>query len=393
MRLILSRTIVVSACLLLAAPSVSAGQSVREVLGFLVTNRSIPTDDFVRDEEAAQATSDAIAEFLTIELGTLPIASSASGFIYRLDPALGTISRVTDSFGPFFTERSLTLGRARASFSLGVRSVVFDTIDGRDLDDHTLVSTASTIRGEAQPFDVETVALDLRLDTVTAAIGVGITDRLEIGGAVPMVRVRLEGERLDNYRGRIVPQASGTATASGIGDVVLRAKYNVVQRTSGGLAVGAEGRLPTGDEEQLLGAGRASVKPRLVVSFDRSPVSIDGDVGYSLRGVGRALEYSGSLSVAATPRLTVIGELIGRRLEGVGQLVDIVQPHPRLLNVDTIRLTSVDETTSRLSAVAGFKWNVAGSWLLSANVLRPLTTTGLTASWVPTISLDYAFGQ
>jgi hypothetical protein len=372
----------------------SAEQSVREVLSFLVTNRSIATDDFVRDEQAAAATSDTIARLLSIELATLPIASSAGGFIYRFDPALGTVARLSDSFGPFFTERSMTTAKSFASFSINYRTATFDSIDGRSLRDGTLVSTASMLRGDAEPFDVETVSLRIRLDSITLASSYGVTDRFEISGALPIVKLALRGERIDTYRGQQFPQATGTASASGIGDAVLRAKFNVLQQAGSGIAVAAEGRLPTGDEEQLLGAGSASVKPRLLASLEGGRMTVDGDVGYSFGGLARTLDYSGALSVVATPRVTLIGEVYGRRLEGLGRLIETSEPHPRLLEVDTIRLTGVEETTNRLVAVVGFKWNVAGSWLVSANVARPLTTNvGLNADWVPAVTLDYSFGQ
>jgi hypothetical protein len=373
--------------------SAFAEQSVRDVLSFLVTNRSIPTGDFVRDEQAAAATSDTIARLLSIELATLPVASSAGGFIYRFDPALGTVARMSDSFGPFFTERSMTTARSFASFSVSYRSVTFDSIDGRKLRDGTLISTASILRGDAEPFDVETVSLRLRLDSMTVASSFGVTDRLEVSAALPIVRLTLRGDRIDTYRGQRFPQASGTATASGIGDAVLRAKVNVLQRGGSGMALAAEARLPTGDEEQLLGAGRASAKPRFLASLERGPMTVDGDVGYSFGGLARTLDYSGALSVAATPRVTVIGEVYGRRLEGFGRLSETTEPHPSLLDVDTIRLTGVADSTNRLVAVVGFKWNVAGNWLISANVARPLTEAGLNAQWVPAITLDYSFGQ
>ena len=393
MDLLMRRVPVAVLLVLVAGLPARAEQSVREVLNFLVTNRSIPTDDFVRDEEAAQATSDAIAGLLGIELATIPIASSASGFIYRLDPTLGTVTRVTDSFSAFFTERSMTVGRELGSFSIAYRSATFDTIDGRNLRDGTLVSTASSIQGEPRPFDVETVSLRLRMDTITAAGSYGVTDRFEVGGAVPFVRLTLRGERVDTYRGQRFPQAVGSASAYGLGDLVFRAKYNVLQEAEGGVAVGAEARLPTGDEDNLLGAGEASVKPRVLLSYERETVAVDGEMGYSLGGLVRALEYSGAVTYAATPRLTLVGELLGRRLEGVGRLVETTQPHPRLIDVETIRLTSVPDTTTRLTAVAGFKWNISGGWLLSANVVRSLTDTGLNARWVPTIAVDYAVGQ
>ena len=49
----------------------SAQQSVTEVLSFLMTNRTILTDDFDRDASAAAETRDTIANFLS-QLATLP---------------------------------------------------------------------------------------------------------------------------------------------------------------------------------------------------------------------------------------------------------------------------------------------------------------------------------
>src|SRR5262245_18269458 len=105
------RTCRVALCATLLLSSVAAPalaqQSVNEVLSFLLTNRSIPTGDFTRDEQAAAATRDSITAFLLLELATVPVSPSAGAFTYRLDPTLGTVVRSSDSFGPFFTERSL----------------------------------------------------------------------------------------------------------------------------------------------------------------------------------------------------------------------------------------------------------------------------------------------
>jgi hypothetical protein len=381
-------TVLLWAC---AAPT-EAQQSISDVLSFLVTNRTIPTDDFVRDEQAAIATRDTISKLLVLELATLP-SSSGGGFSYRLDPALGTVIRASDSFGPLFTERSLLAGQGRASFGISYRSITFDNIDGRSLRDGTLVSTASVFRGETTPFDIETVSLRIRTDTMTVNGTVGITDRFDVSAGIPFIRLTLQGERVDTYRGRQLLQATGSASAYGLGDVVLRARYNVLRAGASGLAVGGETRLPTGREEDLLGAGRASFTPRLIGSYEADRVGIHGEAGYTFRGVSEALSYAGAVTAVAAPRVTLVGELLGRRLKGVGRLTETTLPHPRLAGVDTIRLTSSDETADRLVAVAGIKWNVASTWLLTANVLRPLTDVGLNARWVPSITFDYWFGQ
>lgn len=371
----------------------SAQQSVTDVLTFLLTNRSIPTGDFVRDEQAAVATRDILARFLALELATVPVSSSSGGFTYRLDPALGLAVRSSDSFGPFFTERSLTAGRHQASFGVGYRGTTFHNIDGRDLRDGTLVSTASVLRGEPAPFDIETVALRIRTDTMTVTGNYGVSDRLDVGGAIPFVRVSLQGERVDTYRGREFVQATGSGSASGLGDVVVRAKYNVFRDGASGLAVAGEARLPTGNEENLLGAGRTSVTPRLIGSYERDRVGIHGELGYSLREESNILGYAVAVTVVAVPRLTLVGELSGLRLEGLGRLAETTRPHPGLVGVDTIRLTGVEQTTDRILAVAGVKWNIADTWLVTANVRRPLTDVGLNAGWVPTITLDYSLGR
>src|SRR5687767_125170 len=88
-------------CLLVAVSvtPASAQQTTIDVLSFLLTNRTIITGDFDRDAQAAATTRDTIATLLIQELATLPVSSSSGGFAYRLDTALGTVIRSSDSFG------------------------------------------------------------------------------------------------------------------------------------------------------------------------------------------------------------------------------------------------------------------------------------------------------
>src|SRR5687768_13944609 len=137
------------------APAHAPAQSVKDTLSFLLTNRSIPTADAALDEAAAAATRDAITQFLLLEVATLPSLSSSTGFIYRADPELGgAVVRATESFGPSFVERSLTIGTIKPAFGLAFQETTFNRIDGRSLSDGTLVATASRLTGQAVPFDV-----------------------------------------------------------------------------------------------------------------------------------------------------------------------------------------------------------------------------------------------
>jgi hypothetical protein len=369
----------------------AAQQTTIEVLSFLLTNRTIVTGDFDRDAQAAAATRDTIATFVAQELSTLPVSSSSGGFAYRIDNSLGTVIRASDSFGTFYTERSLTAGRHRASFGIGYQSTLYNTIDGQNLRDGTLVSTAATLNG--QQFDAETVTLEIRTDVTTLTGNFGLSDRLDVGLAIPFVHVNLQGERVDTYRGQSFFQATGSASASGLGDIVARLKYNVFDRGASGVSIGLETRLPTGDEDNLLGAGDMSFAPRLIGSFERDTLGFHGEMSYTLNTDTNTLGYGAAVTFAATPRFTVIGELFGRRYDGLGRLESTTLPHPRLAGVATTRLTGVDGTTDRLLLIGGVKWNVTGTWLITANVLRPLTDSGLNAGWVPTVAFDYSFGS
>ena len=376
-----------------ASATRTSAQSLDQVLSFLLTNRSVATDDFPRDQAAAKAASDAISASLLLDLSSLPISTSAGGFTYRLDPAIGASIRTSDSFDPFYTDRALTAGAGQITFGLDYQQASFRTIDGHSLGDGTLVSTASKLQGDAQPFDVETLTLQLRADTVTLVGNMGVTDRLDVRAALPLVRLTLSGQRIDTFRGRQAIQATASGITSGPGDAILYAKYNMLRRNASGLALGLEVRLPTGDDQNLLGTGRTTVTPRAIASIERQRATLHANVGYGFDNLTRELTYSGAATFASSNHLTLVGELVGRRLASLGRLTYTVEPHPTLTDVDTIRLTSTNERTARLVAVTGLKWNFRSTWLITANVVRPVTEAGLNAPWTPTLTFDYSFGR
>ena len=380
------------------APATALAQaqasSVTDILSFLLTNRSIATADAAQDEAAAAATRDTISRLLLMELATVPTLSSSTGFVYRMDRDLGgTAVRSSQSFGPTFVDRSLTSGVFRAAVGAAYQETRFDRIDGRSLTDGTLVSTASRLTGQSDPFDVETVTLHLATRTLTLSTNVGVTDRVDISAALPLVRLRMSGERVDTLRGTPSLQATAAIDASGIGDLTLRAKYNALRAGGTGLAIGAEARLPTGAEENLLGAGELSLKPRLIGSAELGAVAVHSELGYLLGGLSRELDYNGAVTVAASSRVTFIGEFLGRRLESAGRLVQTVAAHPRLAGVETIRLTALPEATYRALAVGSVKWNIGETLLVTGSLMHSMTSTGLTARFTPTIVLEYSFGR
>src|SRR5512142_3532661 len=52
---------------------------------------------------------------LAVQLSSFPLPSSAGGFTYQFDPALGVLTRASDSFGPIYAERADTLGKGKVN--------------------------------------------------------------------------------------------------------------------------------------------------------------------------------------------------------------------------------------------------------------------------------------
>ena len=115
--------------------------------------------------------------------------------------------------------------------------------------------------------------------------------------AVPFVRVELDAsmlatiQRLSTEQEPTVHVFDGGSpdqrlfrlggSASGLGDIMLRAKYAFTQRRTLGLAAAVEARLPTGDETNLLGTGGVQTRIFGIASLNRGPFSPHVNVGYT----------------------------------------------------------------------------------------------------------------
>jgi len=383
------------ACALVVAASVSAHaqQTVGDVLTFLVTNQSVNTGNPQFDQAAAQATSATISRALLASVATLPVTSSSGAFVYRLNPELGTVERATASFGPFFVERAVTAGRGEASLALTFQHLHFSSLDGHDLRDGTFVTLANKFKDESTSYDENRLSLNIDASVATLYGNVGVTDQLEVGFAVPMIALTLDGSRSDVYYGRPFTQATASASAVGLADIVLRTKYTVLADHGSGVAAAADLRLPTGKEENLLGTGTTSLRLTGIGSVESGNAALHVNAGYTFGGLARELSYGAAVAIAATNRLTVSGEVLGRRIDGIGHVVPLSAPSPLLVGAETIRLVPDASSLNIVSAVPGVKWNLTDTWILVANASVPLTTAGLTTRFTPFVGVDYSFGR
>jgi hypothetical protein len=383
----------VVACVLAVMSSPARAQSLVGQLGTLLTEQRATTPVFIPDAAAATATATTVAGLFSVELSTLPLSLSSGGFVYRLDPTLGVVSRTSDAFGPFFTERVLQNSRGQSSLGFSMQFSEFSSLQGADLQSGTFPTNAARRVGETVPFSVDSLELELHSSSVTVFASYGITDRLTLSGAMPFVRVRFRGQRHRTVDGVSTLQSSQSGSAIGPGDAAIQARFLTAGSPLQGFAVGGDLRLPTGREEDLLGSGDVAGRALAIGSWEEGPLAVHANGGIGFGGASREYFWATAATVAASPRVTIVGEVMGRRLSELSLVQDVYQPHPLMPGVDSMRWLPVNRGVHTTFFVTGAKWNPVGSWLINTNLLIRVTDAGLRARVTPVISIDYSFQQ
>lgn len=368
--------------------------------------------DLAQDVATAYVLTSAIGN----ELSTFPMGSSAGGFSWTYDPGLGVFSRASDSFGPLFADRALTLGRGRISGGVNFQRATFDTFQGKGLDNGEIQffsEVVPDIAGIGSSFVRTENTLDLKLSTTTVGFfaNYGATDRLDVGVAVPIVSVTLDAavlQRLALFEGTAIDAITfrGSAGATGIGDITLRGKYRFYDAPGGGLAAAVDVRLPTGNEHDFLGIpgsqtklfligstayGRIAPHVNLGYTFSRANDLVDPD-GYGttafLLEPPSEFSVTGGVDVAVMPKVTVAGDVLVRTLRQTARLVE--SPSEVGGGLTEFRTTFPTNVTVSYGSL-GLKLNAWGDALVTGNVLFPLNRNGLQDSLMVTAGIDLSF--
>src|SRR5262245_22084074 len=127
------------------------------------------------------------------QLSALPLPSPATGFTYRFDADTGTFVRSTQSFGPILADRAETIGRGKIVLSYNLQAFSFDSLDGVDLRHVPAVFTHddAQLGGGRTDVVVTDNALKLSVHQYTGIATFGVTDRLDVSFAIPLINTRL----------------------------------------------------------------------------------------------------------------------------------------------------------------------------------------------------------
>jgi hypothetical protein len=347
------------------------------------------------------------------QLSSFPLAAASGGFTWTFDTASGAAMRTSNSFGPIFGERPLTIGRNRLNVGANFQRVTFDHLEERSLRGGDIVSYLSV------PFFFDYFyfenALDLKLTTETLNVFAtyGVTDRMDVGVAIPINRVDVEAKLTARFGlassgldEEFVPvDFSESGTASGVGDVVIRAKFNIFTGETWGVAESVDVRLPTGDELNLLGIAGPQVKLTFIAASALGQLSPHANLAYTISGASPSatdpntyvfepreeINYAAGADLALSPRATVAADVVGRVMRRAGTMTW----GPAFEEAQFTQYQQFDFTDRRdlhlLLGSVGLKVNPFKTMLFTANVLFPLTKNGLTDRLTWMAGVDYSF--
>lgn len=368
---------------------------------------------------------------LTSQLAAIPLPSPASGFTYRFDPTTGTFQRSTRSFGPILADRGETIGRGRLAFGFSHQYFSFDHLDSVPLVAIPAVFTHDNFEAGGGRTDVIGTMNTIKADVTqfSGALTYGVTDRLDLSLAVPVVRTSLSllsnatihrvGTGEANPHIHYFPdplaidgfgsthQFFAEGSASGIGDLVVRAKGTVLREGARALATGLDVRLPTGDERNLLGSGALGLRPFAAFSTAFGPVAPHVNIAYQWNGesviagdiqTGTEADLPDRFSYAlggdytVTDRFSIVADLTGQRVLDSPRLLtrqNVVTGPAGTVTLPDVRFETASYWISNGSI--GFKANLAQSLLVNFNMRFAIGDNGLSDRIAPLLGFEWAF--
>jgi len=419
-------------------------------------------------------------------LSVLPLASPASGVITKTDPVTGAELPSSISLGPIFTERAETIGKHKLYIGVSSQNFHFTTLNGQSLNPVTMLDkggVTTTLQAGGQTLSTFpatiNVKMDLRLSQNVAFLTYGVTNRIDVSVGLPVVHAAFSSQTyngliyvgdgfgdqagssqpncwcIDTFTpgaapdgvtgsGLILSQIGFSSFAkTGFGDMLLRFKGNVLEGRKVALALGADLRLPTGDERNFLGTGAVAFKPFAALSLYTKPWS-NGivfsphlNVGWQFAGKsilgggingGTTVTLADGVSALAPPLTsskdylpdvfswavgtevalgrhnTVVVDILGNQIGWIHGIENLTTgsvanvPLPQTTKTSSAPLVTATGFTNgghtsfgQYSGAFGYKARIVGNLVGTFNMLVRFDNNGLTARATPLYGLSYTF--
>lgn len=298
-------------------------------------------------------------------LGASSLSSSVAGSLFDITQGMPVESN--ESLGPLVGERAETLGQGHFNFGVSFSHTTYTRINNAPL--NALTATLTPQNCSPVPSvncdDVINLNLNVKLerDVTTLTGAYGITPKWDIGIVVPVIHVKAtasanaslvdlnaDGDSFVQTGSDVAHSKSG-GEATGIGDVIVRSKYNLIRGPANfaDLAFYGEVKAPTGDQNNLLGTGNTDVLAEIVASKQIGAVAPHFNLGYQVAlgtGSDRSnLRYVVGADARISDSVTLGADIVGQRSDVGVHLVDVA---------------------------IGAKWNIFDRSVVSAGLLVPL---------------------
>ena len=361
---------------------------------------------------ASEAQLTVLNDSLRATLTNIPLPSPAAGFTFSFDPTVGALVRSNENFGPIYSQRADTTGRGKITLGFSYSRFTFDKLDGKNLDNGELEVTflhdPTGAEAGLPPFFFEAdtikakIFADITSDVFVFSATYGILENLDVSIAIPLIytNIKLKGVATVIKTGTApvnpnihrFQNGSDTLTVRsedddfGIGDIVLRAKWNFLKTESILLATGLDLRLPSGSVDNLRGVGTPVVSPVLIASTrPMLGFSPHASIGFHFSGDTSKIEHEFYWNVgfdwSIIRPVTFVFDILGRRVIDNQRIEAGQEPGGTRISGSTL-----------VDASIGIKVNVWKNILGVANVLVPLNTnTGLRDKATPMIGIEATF--
>jgi hypothetical protein len=371
----------------------------------------------------------ALTSFISANASSVPLSSTVAGVSF--DFSSGVPVRQTTGLGPIFAETGSTMGRGRVIFGYNFTFMRLDQLRGRDLGElqfsftHQDVGTPGMGDSDNE-FDTVDLFMDMSLDVSILAFytTVGITNWLDAGIAIPFVNLRLEANsfsQINSFTFITLGTANhfygGTTTnpvltktpeqvdddATGMGDISFRAKAKLASSERGDIAALVDIRVPTGDDENFLGAGNAAYKLVMIASRTTESLSPHANLAYELKTNdldSDEIELFAGFDQKISDKLTVAVDFLGEfEVEDTAselqfdQTVTISRPHSGGTLVQNVDLSNVPSRSRdhNINGSVGFKYAPKDYAMLIGNVIVPLNDGGVRPNFITTLGFEFNF--
>lgn len=376
---------------------------------------------------------DFLSGAIAVGVSNVPISTATSGITFSI--VGGIPVQTSSSTGPIIGERVQTLGQGRFLIGVNVTGVQFASVRGVPLNNLTFNFTHENVcRPSGQPAPINgpcpgvavdsalgspalendvievSTSINLKLQVASLYMSYGLFDRVDVGVAIPLVRADLTGGSI----ARIVPfvfptphffgsptdpvyqaGASVNGTATGIGDVAARIKANL-GRSDRGVAVLAEARFPTGDENQFLGSGHFALRALAIASTRWGSFTPHVNAGYFYRNskqLNDAVLTTVGFDQLLAPWATMAVDVVGQWQAGRSSLS--VPDRAVTFSLPVTRKVSPTNLPNRpdniLDGSVGFKFLTRGGITIVTNAVIPLNDGGMRGRVVLTGGAEYNF--